>query len=188
METLDFAMNFEDAQQNEADKKLLVLFFREAIKDETASIQAGRPIFKEVDMVKIITPGSRDSFIGDATEEYQQRFAAQWARYKAGRDQTQSGTPLNLLPWMTIAQVAEFNAVGCHTVEQLVGMSDALSQKFMGHHQIKQKAQAFLEAANNAAPMHRLQAELEKRDETIKQMQDQIQALITAQAKVPTKA
>lgn len=179
-DTLDFALNFEDSQQAEADKKLLVLFFRDTVKNESKSIEAGRPIFDEIDLVKIITPGSRDSFIGDATPEYQARFAGQWARYKAGKDQLTSGTPLKQLPWMTEAQIAEFGAVGCHTVEQLVGMSDALSQKFMGHHQIKQKAQAYLDAAAGMAPTMKLQAELEKRDEMITQLQSQVDALVAA--------
>lgn len=179
-DTLDFALNFEDSQQAEADKKLLVLFFRDTVKNESKSIEAGRPIFDEIDLVKIITPGSRDSFIGDATPEYQARFAGQWARYKAGKDQMTSGTPLSQLPWMTSAQVAEFNAVGCQTVEQLVGMPDALSQKFMGHHQIKQKAQAYLDTAAGMAPTMKLQAELEKRDEMITQLQSQVDALVAA--------
>jgi hypothetical protein len=188
-DTLDFALNFEDSEQSEADKKLLVLFFRDTIKNESKSIDAGRPIFDEIDLVKIITPGSRDSFIGDATPEYQARFAAQWSRYKAGKDQALvSGTPLNQLPWMTSAQVAEFNAVGCHTVEQLVGMSDALSQKFMGHHQIKQKAQAYLDAAAGVAPTMKLQAELEKRDEMITQLQSQVDALVSAHKQAQAKA
>ena len=69
-DVLDFAMNFEDAQQAEADKKLLVAFYKGLEKNEFKSIEAGRPIFDEMDLIKIITPGSRDSFVGLATEEY----------------------------------------------------------------------------------------------------------------------
>lgn len=191
-EAIDFAMNFEDAQQSEADKRLLVLFYRSPIKNESKSIESGRPIFDEIDLVKIITPGSRDSFVGDATEDYQQRFPQQWARYKAGKDQNASGTPLNMLPWLGMGQIEEFKAVGCHTVEQLVGMSDSLSQKFMGHHQIKQRAQAYLDAAKDAAPTLRLQAALEQRDETIAAMKAQMDAMASrleqiesAKTKVP---
>ena len=185
MEAIDFAMNFDDGQQSEADKRLLVMFYKDVVKNEVKSIEAGRPVFDEIDLVKIITPGSRDSFVGDATEQYQERFPRQWARYKAGQDQNiGNGTPLNLLPWMTVAQVAEFKAVGCHTVEQLVGMSDAISQKFMGHLQIKQRAQAYLDAAKDAAPILRLNAEVERRDqqlaenaELMKAMQSRIEKL-----------
>jgi hypothetical protein len=178
METLDFQMNFEDSQQADADKKLFVIFYKDAIKNEPKSVEAGRPIFDEFDIVKIMTPGSRDTFTGLADEGYQQRFPQQWARYKAGRDAIQSGTPLNQLPWLSIGQVAEFNAVNCHTVEQLVGMPDALSQKFMGHHAVKQKALAYLEAATAAAPTHKMQAELAKRDETIAELTKAVEALV----------
>jgi hypothetical protein len=178
-DALDFAMNFEEAQQSEADKKLLVLFYRDTVKNEPKSIEAGRPIFDEIDLVKIITPGSRDSFVGDATEQYQQRFPQQWMRYKAGRDQQLgNGTPLNMLPWISIGQLAEFAAVGCHTVEQLVGMPDAVSQKFMGHLQIKQRAQQYLDAAKESAPRLRLQAEVEKREEDNKQLREANAALM----------
>ncbi len=178
-DTIDFALNFEDSQQAEADKKLMVMFYRDTIKNEQKSIEAGRPIFDEIDLIKIITPGSRDSFVGDATPQYQERFPQQWSRYRQGKDQALgSGTPLNQLPWMTEGQIAEFNAVGCRTVEQLVGMSDALSQKFMGHHQIKQRAQAYLDAAAGVAPTLKLQAELEKRDSQIANLQSQIDAML----------
>jgi hypothetical protein len=190
-EALDFAMNFEDGQQSEADKRLLVMFYRSTIKNEPKSIDAGRPIFDEIDLIKIITPGSRDSFVGDATFEYQQRFPSQWSRYKAGLEQTASGTPLNTLPWMTISQVEEFKAVGCHTIEQLVGMPDSVSQKFMGHHQLKQRAHAYLDSAKDAAPMLKLQAELEKRDEQLAVLKAQMDTLLAGQkaaVKVPTKA
>ncbi len=179
-DTLDFALNFEDNQQSDADKRLAVLFYTGLEKNEGKSVEAGRPIFDEIALVKIITPGSRDNFVGDATEEYQHRFPVQWARYKAGKTQQDSGTPLSQLPWMTISQVAEFEAVGCKTVEQLVGMADSISQKFMGHHQIKQRAQAYLDAAKESAPTIRLQAELEKRDTQIKELQTQVAAMLAA--------
>ena len=176
----DFDLNFEDSQQSDADKKLLVLFYREPIKNEPKSIEAGRPIFDEIDLVKIIAPGSRDNFVGDATPDYQQRFPAQWARYKAGREQDVSGTPLNQLPWLSIGQIAEFNAVGCKTVEHLVNMADNLSQKFMGHHAIKQRALAYLNSSKDAAPMLKLQAELEKRDVEIAELRSMVEAMAAA--------
>lgn len=176
---IDFAMNFEAAEQSEADKKLLVMFYKGTEKNERKSAEEGRPIFDEFDYVKILTPGSKDSFTGDATPDYQQRFPQQWARYKAGQSQDMAGTPLNLLPWLGIGQIAELNAVGCHTVEHLAGMSDALSQRFMGHHQMKQRAQQYLDAAKGNAPLLKMEAELQKRDEQIAELK----AMVEAQAK-----
>jgi len=176
-DTIDYVMNFEDNQQSEADKKLLVIFYKDVVKNELKSTEAGRPIFDEIDLIKIITPGSRDSFVGDASPHYQERFPQQWARYKAGRSQEMSGTPLNQLPWLGVGQIAEFNGVGCHTVEQLVGMPDSVSQKFMGHHAIKQRAQAYLEAAKAEAPLLKMQEELKKRDDEISELREMVNAM-----------
>ncbi len=190
---IDFQMNFEANEQSEADKKLLVMFYKSAVKNELKSVEEGRPIFDEIDLVKILTPGSKDTFTGDATAQYQQRFPQQWARYKAGQNQELSGTPLSMVPWIGVGQLAELEAVGCKTVEHLAGMSDALSQKFMGHHQLKQRAQQYLDAAKDRAPMLKMEAELKKRDETIAELQQAVQAMqakqaADAQAKVPLKA
>ena len=176
--TLDHELNFQDNQQSEADKKLFVIFYSEAIKNESKTIAAGRPIYDDIDHIKILAPGSRDTFVTEATPEYQMRFADRWKQYKANQEQTVSGTPLSEIPWMTKGQVAEFRAVSCVTAEQLVNMPDNVSQKFMGHHQLKARVQAFLDAAAGAAPALKLQAELDQRDEQLKMQGDQIRALM----------
>jgi hypothetical protein len=179
-EMLDHELNFQDNQQSEADKKLFVIFYSEAIKNESKTIAAGRPIFDDIDHIKILAPGSRDTFVTEATPEYQMRFADRWKQYKANQEQTVSGTPLSEIPWMTKGQVAEFRAVNCQTAEQLVNMPDNVSQKFMGHHQLKARVQAFLDAAAGAAPALKLQAELEKRDEQIAQLQSQVKTMLAS--------
>lgn len=186
-DTLDFAMNFEDNQQAEADKKLLVVFFKEPLKNESKSAEAGRPIFDEVDMIRIMFPGQRDTIVAMADDAYKQRFAMQWARYQQGQDQNVSGTPLSQLGWMSMAQIAEFKALNCHTVEQLVGMPDAVAQRFMGYHAIKQRAQAYLDIAKGLAPLTAMEEKLRMRDDLIAELQEQVKALqqsITAPPKV----
>ena len=181
-DTIDYQMNFQDNQQAEADKRLFVQFYKDAVKNEFKSKEAGRPIFDEHDFARVITPGSRDTIVVRVADgsDYALRFPTQWARYKAGQNQDVTGTPLSQLPWMSVGQVAEFAAVGCRTVEQLVGMPDNLSQKFMGHHQIKQRAQVYLDAAKEAAPALKLQAELEKRDMEIAELRSMIEAMQVA--------
>lgn len=187
-DVLDIQMNFEENQQAEADKKLLVLFFRGTLKNEIKSLEMGRPIFDDVDCIKIISPGSRDSFVGLATPDYQYRFADQWAKFKARQDQTMSGTPLNQMPWLSPGQVEEYKAMNCHTVEQLAGMPDNVAQRFMGHQAIKQKAEAYLLASKDAAPLLKMQSELEKRDVQIAELQQQVEAMLLQQSKTPLKA
>ena len=175
---LDFEMNFEQQQQSEADRKLFVIFFKGTVKNETKSIAEGRPIFDEIDLVKIMTPGSRDTFVGDATPDYQARFPQQWARYKANQSQEDGGTPLNMVPWLTVGQIEEFKAFNVRTIEGLAGMADSVAQKFMGFHEFRRKAQAYLEAAKETAPIHKMQAELQKRDDEIAQLKETVANLV----------
>lgn len=177
MSTLDFDMDFEDNQQDEADKKLLVKFTIQPTYCEAESIVQGRPVYKDEETIQIMMPGSRDVTSAMVDESYRQRFARQYAKFKAGHAQLQSGTPLGVLVWLSPAQVAELNAVNCFTVEQLAGMSDVLAQKFMGAHALRQRAQNYLASAKEQAPMLKLQAELEKRDDQLAQMQKQLATL-----------
>jgi hypothetical protein len=119
-------------------------------------------------------------------EGYKQRFAKQWAQYSKGMAQTVSGTPLSQVPWLTVGQVAEMKAVNIHSVEQLAGMPDNISQRFMNHHALKQQAQAFLDQASGNAPLLKMQSELEQRDAQIAQLMAAVQELQQAK-KVPEK-
>lgn len=174
---IDFAMNFEDSQQYEGDKKLFVVFYREAVPSEFKTLQEGRPIFDDVDMIRIHTPGSRDTVVSVAHEGYRQRFAKQWQQYSQKVEQTTSGTPLSALPWLTVSQVAEFGYFNIHSVEQLASMPDNMPNKMMNHQSLKQQASNFLEAAKGAAPMLKMQAELESRDEDIADLKASVIAL-----------
>jgi hypothetical protein len=124
------------------------------------------------------------------TEDHRRRFPKQYAAFKQGIEQKAEGTPLSVLVWLTPSQIMEFAALNCTTVEQLAAMPDQLAQKFMGAHSMKQRAQVYLNSAKDAAPMLRLQAELEQRDDTISNMKKQLDELVAAMAaikKVPAK-
>lgn len=179
-ETFEADLDFDDSMQSEADKRLLVKFYTEAVHQEFASIEAGRPIYKDEHFISIRAPGTRNEVTAPASYDYQQRFPRQWAMFKRGMEQTMTGTPLAMLPWMSKSQVAELNAANCHTVEQLATMPDSASQVFMGHHSMKQRAQAFLDSAKEAAPAIKLQAELEKRDQQIAELQATVEAMLAA--------
>lgn len=169
---------YEDSSRFKDDNRLYVKFFREAVQNIPRSAEEGRPIFVEVDMVSIRTPGSRDVLVTRASEEYQHRFPKQWDRYKRDQEQTVEGTPLKEVPWLTVGQIAELNGVFVTTLEQLAAMPDNLAQKFMGSHQLRQRAQAMIDAAKQGAPLSKMQEELKQRDLQIAGLQDQLNKLI----------
>jgi hypothetical protein len=171
------------------DKRLHVQFYRKAVKNSFKSSQVGRPIYEDVDYVRIFVPGDRNTQLDTpAIPHYQQRFADQWRRYKEGQEEGVDGTPLESWPALSVSQVAELKAVHVRTVEQLAEMSDQLAQKFMGSHALRQKAQAFLEAAKGTAEASKLAAELKKRDDEISAMKEQIALLAKPQPAAPARA
>lgn len=174
---------YEQDQRYKDDQRLFVQFFREPVQNKVKSTLEGRPIFDEVDMVRIITPGSRDVMVTRADDNYRRRFPKQWERFQLQQEQAVEGTPLEQVPWLTVGQVAELKAVHVMTLEQLAALPDNLAQKFMGAHQLRQRAQAMIDAAKGEAPMLRLQAELEARDQKIELMQKQIDQLVAASKK-----
>lgn len=162
---------YDEGTKYKDDGKLVVAFYKNAVKNNFKSMQEGRPIFEDKDFIKIIIPGSRDVTEARVTEQYKERFPRQWAAYQNKQQVKIEGTPLSELTWMGRSMVAEFAACNVNTVEQLVGMSDVDGGKFMGWNQIKQRCERYLQAAKGEAPalvMEKQVADLSKENETLK--------------------
>ena len=185
---------YSENAQSEADKHLRVAFHMVAIPHKAKSEQEGRPIFVDVPHVTIITPGSRDTFVGEATENYQRRFPRQWAAFLARTSQEVEGTPLSEVTWLSQSQVAEMRASNITTVEQLANLTDVNAQKIMGNFAIRDKAKRWLDASKGESVYTKLEqriAALEQsstdKDEIIKAQKAEIERL-SAPTQAPKKA
>lgn len=168
------------------DNKLFVQFFMLAVRNEIKSIEAGRPIFDDKEYIRIITPGNTKSVLEvPVQDEHRIRFASRYDRWKRGLGEALTGTPLEMWPQMTVSQVAELKALNIYTVEQLAGLSDGNAQQIMGNNSLRTKAKLFLDAAAGEAVNTKMLAELEKRDDEITVLKQQVQMLVDAQPKKP---
>lgn len=174
---------YEDGNMYIHDDKLIAFFHIEAVKNQTKSDEQGRLVCDDIEHITIITPGQRDTLVTEVTDHYRRRFSKRYEAWKARQEAPAEGTPLTEVPWLTKSQIAEFNWMHVKTVEQLVNLSDAVAQKFMDFHKIKARAQRFLDAAKEAAPDLKLEAELAKRDEELAELKAQMATLIAAQPK-----
>lgn len=149
-------------------KKLFAQFFMEAVQDQVASEQSGRPIFREAEFVRIIVPGDAlNIVVREVRDIDKEAYAEQYRAFKANQEQPVEGTPLDKLPFLTKARVLEFQAMGLKTAEHVRDMSDAVAQKFMDAHGLRKRITDFLLAAADVAPVEKLNAELAERDEKI---------------------
>jgi bifunctional DNA-binding transcriptional regulator/antitoxin component of YhaV-PrlF toxin-antitoxin module len=180
--------DFTPGDSRKGDEHLAIRFFRKAARDDVASAADGVMRFKEVDMIQIMVPGDRDNIIvrpagaGDI-----RRFSKQYEDWKRNETSEQlNGTPLELWGKASLAQIEEYRYIGVRTIEQLGALSDAACMKLPGALEMKRKAQAFLEVQKDEAPLRKVQAELEQRDQVIAEMAARLNALEGAQqAKQP---
>lgn len=158
------------------DERLYVEFKLHPMLNENKTVEAGRPIYDDAEYIRILIPGERDVYFQPALPADKQRFRKQYEDFKAGKDQSESGTPLALLG-MTESLIQEFAYFKVKTVEALADLNDAVASRMPGTHEWKRKAAAFVAAAKDNAPLVKVQAELEQRDTQIAQLQDALKEL-----------
>ena len=190
-----------------ADSRLAVQFYKRSVKQDMASDEAGRPIFKEFDFVRIMIPGDNLTEIDTyAQDSHKQRFPRQWAHYQnqVANHQDIIGTPLDQWPQVTRSQADELRGLKFHTVESIADCSDQQLQRIgmvagMSPHHFREKAKAFLNLATNSADVAQREAELQalreenakikaETDAKLSKMQDQMEALLAAVAEKTPKS
>lgn len=152
-------------ETSEHDKRLRVHFGLFPQINQEKSVKEGRPIYDEVEYVTIMVPGERDVVHRAAWEKDYRRFPLQYAAFKNKKDQDAgSGTPLKMVTWLSAAQIKELEYFNCYTVEQLANLADSSASKFMGIQALKVRANDFIRAAKESAPLLAIRAEIDKKD------------------------
>lgn len=197
-----------------ADSRLQVRFYKRAVKQEQESLDAGRDIYKEFDFVHICVAGDTLTEIDTyALNSHKVRFPLHWAQYqnRLGADDEQVvGTPLAEWPLVSKSQAEELRSLKFKTIESVANASDAQLQRMgmaagMSPYAFRDKAKAFLNLATNAAETDKRETEInalkeelaKKEQETAKikaetdaklaQMQEQMAAILAAVGEKKTR-
>ena len=159
-------------QNNDA---LVVPFFKSvAVEDEKASKKAGRPIFKDMEVVEIRIAGDRNfapvfpahsmwrRVDGDEVT-YADRWPDAYGRFKEGQEQVAHGTPLSELPFLTEGKRQELRGLKVYTAEALASL-DGKNLTNLGPkgREFKDQAAAYLERAKGVAVDTALRARIEE--------------------------
>jgi hypothetical protein len=180
-----------------ADARLAVSFYKRSMEQKDESIVAGRPIFKEFDFVRICVPGDNLTEIDTyANNGHKLRFPRQWAHYQnqVGDHAQIVGTPIEQWTIVSRSQADELKGIKFHTVESVANASDAQLQRIgmiagMSPYAFRDKANAFLNLAEKVGNVNQREEELTKlrlENESIKaesdaklaKMQQQMDALM----------
>lgn len=172
-------------------------FEHHTIPNEAASRTAGRPVFDNLEVIRIRFAGDRQKVAvfpahdidPNATRDalaagtiatgeyvtYAQAYAPLYRKFKEGAAQDLAGTPLSEAPFLDNARRSELKALNIHTVEALAALDgNPLKQLGMGGRELKNQAQAYLDRARGsadvtamAAQIAALQQQLAERDRLI---------------------
>ena len=180
------------SDEQNADSRLQVRFYKRPVQQEQESLEAGRPIYKEFDFVHICVAGDTlteiDTYV---LPSHKTRFPIQWANYmnRQGANEPEVvGTPVAEWPLVSKSQAEELRAMKFHTVESIAGASDQQLQRMgmaagMSPYAFRDKAKSFLSLATSSA-------ETDKREQEINSLKEELakKDLETAKMKAETDA
>ncbi len=138
----------------------------------------------------LMVPGDKHSVIKRRVRDIDmRRFSRQYAAFKAGKTDQQSGTPLTSLPFMSASKAEEYRFFNIVTAEQLAAAADGSSAagSIMGFTSDKQKAAAYIQMAAGNAPILQMQEKLEEKDSQIAAMQEQMNQMNAKLAELSSK-
>jgi hypothetical protein len=190
METFDHDPNLF-TRPHAGDDSLFVVFYMGVLKNEAKSIEAGRPIFDDVECLRIIVPGDRNNIVDrPATMQDKQRFAKQYAMFKEGHKEEDqiTGTRLTEWPFLTRGQCEEFRYLGLRTVEQLAEVRDDICSKVPGLTVLKRNAAMWLDKSKGAAESAKVAKQLDEQTKRIQHLEDVIRDQAARLEKAANKA
>lgn len=165
-----------------SDKNLFVEFYQDAILNSFKSEETGHPVYDEVDMINIMTVGNKTTFknkvkmVSDANGlSDPERFPAQWAAYKAQKEQLPDGMPLAEWPAITKAHALNLRGLKVFTVEQLAEIPDNnIDFLGLGGRTLRDKAKAWLARSIDTGEISRLIARIDALETDNKMLKEQL--------------
>lgn len=157
-----------------------VEFFMHPVEMRFESQKAGRPVFKDVPHVRLVTPGDRNNqpvFI--ATDDHKQKYRQAWRAFEENDFKNVVGTPLSMLPGLAQSQAKEAEYFNVHTIEQMAEVSDsAIMNMGIGFRDVRERSKAYLSSSDQRA----VEAELREQNASLQAQIDEMRALMVGEA------
>lgn len=186
----------------------LVDFYNGAALNEGKTAKEGRPIYDDVEMIRIRWAGNTKSELHAPASDRSDRpikngedntrwypkwkdhpdFKKAYDAFKAGQEWAANGTPISELPFLTEAKRLELKAVNIHTAEQLANLDQKTANKFgMDMMNLQKQAQLYLQRAAGAAVDAAHEAERQAMLSDMAAMRQQLDALLAGGALAAAK-
>lgn len=170
------------------NKGIVPLFFIEPVQNDEKTEREGRPIFDELERVRILVAGDQYNQITHPVDAgIKRRFPDEYRRWKETKEERHvAGTPIRAWPILTPAQVAEFEALNILNVEGLANMPDTNIGRMQGLREWRAKAKAWLDQAVGGAEAMKMATDNMSMKEDLAELRAQL-ADLTAQLALANK-
>jgi hypothetical protein len=127
-------------------------FFLEPIQNPKKTAEEGRPIFEDMERVRIFVAGDLGTQVVHPVDQgIRERFPEAYRAFKEKKEMHIEGTPIRQWALLAPANIAEFEALKIFTVEALAQVADSSLQKVMGLREWREKARAYLAVNKDSA-------------------------------------
>lgn len=168
------------------DEKLMVQFHTMPVMNVAKSEAENRPIYDEVEHVRILIPGSKDAVVDKPVTSIEKaRFRKLYTQWKEKEAVDFSGTPLESCTWISRSQVEEMKYFNVRTLEQLAGMADVHAQKFAGIGMLRDRAKVFLAQAEKGKAASDLAEAVKAQKQENEDLREQLKGLQETMARMP---
>lgn len=183
------------------DRPVYIRFEMREVEDRAASVAEGHYVGKDVPFVLVTPPGGNLVFDAPAEEwlerkrqdKFHQHYVASFKAWKEGEAEPEIGTSIRSWPVASPANIAACISANIKTVEDLAtAPAQAIQRIGMGGVALQQKAQAWLQTAQDrgktaeqVATLSRDCAELKAQNE---ELTKQVEALLAASGTKRQKA
>lgn len=162
--------------RNSGGRRTFPTFYVEAVESRAESEKEGRPIFKDVEYVKILIAGDQKTeVVKKVTDQVKNDYRQEYRQWKQTQQQSVVGTPIEQWPGASVSFVATCKVLNVFTVESLAQLDDGALQRLgMGARDMQARARAWLTAATDGAETARLAAENSRMAAELEMLKKQI--------------
>ena len=172
--------------------KMAVFFHTIQRQNNFKTIAEKRPIFEEKIFLKKLVPGDSTLVVDRPMRETDiEEYPVEWARFQQKKEQRVAGTPIDAWAILSDTQKAEFKALHIYTIDQFAQLADSAGNKIMGFNDLRDKARAFIAAAQDSQMFDKIRAEtdakLAQQEEEMAQLRALVNELSAKKAGRPKK-
>lgn len=150
------------------ERGVYVTFELRPVEDREATIKAGHMVYRDVEYAIVTPSGGKLVVEKECTPEVIAKYRPQYDAWKAGLEEPVAGTHVRNWPGATPAEVKTLLEHNVRTVEDAAAMSEQTIQRLgMGGRRLKDKAAAWLKAADGPGRVAEQLAALQVRLETL---------------------